>query len=280
MKAKKTIRVIITAVVIVGAMAAAFALGASGKFSMVNPHDRLVGVLITTQPWPDGEDRVYAEYVDGEYVFNGIDGIACFASMDDNTLCTHVDDAMTDASVDLHSVNDDAEEVTINATLYLSSSSACIVQRNPVYQTASGAVYVVAGDGAEYRGEGLSGNFSLSDSVKRYEGGKTMTYGTYLNVAVKIIAEPEKIEVSQFEADGRLISLEYYAPGALPDSSRPHHPVYDVIADTSRFPKQTPPAPQRRQRLRQPSSRRSPSHAPPSPWPRQPDVPSRQPWRR
>lgn len=68
MKAKKTIRVIITAVVIVGAMAAAFALGASGKFSMVNPHDRLVGVLITTQPWPDGEDRVYAEYVDGEYV--------------------------------------------------------------------------------------------------------------------------------------------------------------------------------------------------------------------
>ena len=218
MKAKKTIRVIITAVVIVGAMAAAFALGASGKFSMVNPHDRLVGVLITTQPWPDGEDRVYAESVDGEYVFNGIDGIACFASMDDNTLCTHVDDAMTDASVDLHSVNDDAEEVTINATLYLSSSSACIVQRNPVYQTASGAVYVVAGDGAEYRGEGLSGNFSLSDSVKRYEGGKTMTYGTYLNVAVKIIAEPEKIEVSQFEADGRLISLEYYAPGALPDS--------------------------------------------------------------
>ena len=33
--------------------------------------------------------------------------------------------------------------------------------------------------------------------------------------------------------------------GALPDSSRPHHPVYDVIADTSRFPKQPPPAPQR-----------------------------------
>ena len=33
--------------------------------------------------------------------------------------------------------------------------------------------------------------------------------------------------------------------GALPNSSRPHHPVYDVIADTSRFPKQTPPAPQR-----------------------------------
>ena len=33
--------------------------------------------------------------------------------------------------------------------------------------------------------------------------------------------------------------------GTLPGSSRPHHPVYDVIADTSRFPKQTPPAPQR-----------------------------------
>ena len=59
-------------------------------------------------------------------------------------------------------------------------------------------MYVVAGDGAEYRGEGLSGNFSLSDSVKRYEGGKTITYANFLNVV--------------------LISLEYYAPGALPDS--------------------------------------------------------------
>ena len=27
---------------------------------------------------------------------------------------------------------------------------------------------------------------------------------------------------------------------ALPDANRPHHPVYDVIADTSRFPKQQP----------------------------------------
>ena len=32
--------------------------------------------------------------------------------------------------------------------------------------------------------------------------------------------------------------------GALPDNNRPHHPVYDVIADTSRFPKQTQPAQQ------------------------------------
>ena len=105
MKAKKTIRVIITAVVIIGAMAVAFALGASGKFSMVNPHDRLVGVLITTQPWPDGEDRVYAEYIDGEYVFNGIDGIACFASMDDNTLYTHVDDASRNTATRLRPTN-------------------------------------------------------------------------------------------------------------------------------------------------------------------------------
>ena len=40
--------------------------------------------------------------------------------------------------------------------------------------------------------------------------------------------------------------------GALPDSSRPHHPVYDVIADTSRFPKQTRPAPAAAGRLHAP----------------------------
>lgn len=218
MKAKKTIRAVITAVVIIAAMAAAFALGSSGRVSMINPHDRLVGALITTQPLPYGEDRIYAEYIDGEYVFDGIDGIQCFASIDDNTLCTHVDDTMTDASVNLHSVSDDEEEVTINAALYMSSDSSCTVQRNPVYQTADGKVYAVAGDGAEYRGEGLRGSFTLSDSVKRYEGGKTMTYTTHLNIEVIIIAKPERIEVSQFDADGKLFSRESYAPGAMPDS--------------------------------------------------------------
>ena len=218
MKAKKTIRVMITAIVIIAAMATAFALGSSGRVSMINPNDRLVGALITTQPLPNGKDRIYAEYIDGEYVFNGVDGIQCFASIDDNTLCTHIDKAMTDAEVCLHSINDDEEEVTINATLYMSSDSSCTVQRNPVYQTADGEVYAIAGDGAEYRGEGLSGNFSLSDSVKRYEGGKTMTYATHLNIEVRIIAKPESIEVSQFDADGKRVSRESYAPGALPDS--------------------------------------------------------------
>lgn len=57
--------------------------------------------------------------------------------------------------------------------------------------------------------------------------------------------------------------------GALPDSSRPHHPVYDVIADTSRFPKQTPPAPQRQAAYTPPWHLLCPRHRlPPSPPPR------------
>lgn len=72
----KTVKTIIIAAAILGAMAIAYAVGASGRASMVKQADILVGMLVTTQPLPVADDdRLYAEYIDGEYVFNGVDGM-------------------------------------------------------------------------------------------------------------------------------------------------------------------------------------------------------------
>lgn len=217
----KTVKTIIIAVVILGAMAIAYAVGASGRASMVKQADNLVGMLVTTQPLPVADDdRLYAEYIDGEYVFNGVDGMPFFFTNKDNTISAHKDKAFTNASSTLKGTNDDQQNVELKAKLYLSTSFDEMLYQNPVYQTASGEVYAVAGQGAQYNGEGMKGSFSLSESVRRYEDGKMMSYGTSVNIDVEVIAVPEKIAVSQFDAEGKLISRESFAPGRLPDSMK------------------------------------------------------------
>lgn len=218
----KTVKTIIIAAAILGAMAIAYAVGASGRVSMVKQADILVGMLVTTQSLPESDDgRVYAEYVDGEYVFKGIDGMQCFFTNKDNmdnAIVSHVDAAFTEKSSKLHVIDDDRQNVELKAKLYLSASFNEILFQNPVYQTESGEVYAVAGQGADYSGEeGMGGSFSLGESVKRYEDGKMMSYGTSVNIDVEVIAVPEKIIVSQFDAEGKLISSESFAPGRLPD---------------------------------------------------------------
>lgn len=218
----KTVKTIIIAAAILGAMAIAYAVGASGRASMVKQADIPVGMLVTTQPLPIADDdRLYAEYIDGEYVFNGVDGMQCFFTNKDNmdnAIVSHVDAAFTDKSSKLHVIDDDRQNVELRAKLYLGTSFNDILFQNPVYQTESGEVYAVAGQGADYSGEeGMGGSFSLGESVKRYEDGKMMSYGTSVNIDVEVIAVPEKIIVSQFDAEGKLISSESFAPGRLPD---------------------------------------------------------------
>lgn len=217
----KTVKTIIIAAAILGAMAIAYAVGASGRASMVKQADNLVGMLVTTQPLPIADnDRLYAELTDGEYVFRGVGGMPFFFTNKDkdNAIVSHMDEAFTDKSCSLYVINDDGQNVSLKAKLYLSTSFDEILYQNPVYQTASGEVYAVAGQGAQYNGEGMKGSFSLSESVRRYEDGKMMSYGTSVNIDVEVIAVPEKIAVSQFDAEGKLISSESFMPGEMPDS--------------------------------------------------------------
>lgn len=219
----KTLKTIIIAALILGAMAAAYALGSSGRLTMVEQADRLMGMLITAQPLTEGGDgKVYAERVDREYVFNGVEGMQCFFTVGDDTdnaVVTHIDAAFTDKYCDVHAINDDGQSVAMKAKLYLGTSFKDMLFYNPVYQTASGELYAVGGQGNQFEGEpGMSSSLPLSESVKRYENGKMLTYGTSVNIEAEVISEPEKIIVSQFDAAGKLLSSESFTPGALPDS--------------------------------------------------------------
>ncbi len=220
----KTLKTIIIAAVILGAMAAAFALGASGKLTAEKQqNDRLVGVLLTTQPLTEsGDGRVYAEYIDEEYVFKGTEGIRCFFTKENtNAIVTHTDEPLTDVDAGMNMVDDEQETWWIKANIYISTEFEGVIYTNNVYQTESGEVYAVEGSGMEWTGglEDTSNSISVSDSVSAaYENGKTKSCGTSIELTLKYIAAPEKIIVSQFDGEGRLLSNESFTPGELPDS--------------------------------------------------------------
>lgn len=232
----KKLKTIITVAAILVAMAIAYALGASGNTSMVKGKqaDMLVGMLLTTQSLHESDDgRVYAEYVDGEYVFKGIDGMQCFFTNKDNAIVSHTDEAFTDKSCGLHVINDDQQNMELKAKLYLGTSFNDILFQNPVYQTESGEIYAVSGQGADYSGEeGMGGSFSLSESAERNAGGKTVTYGTNVDIEVEVVSVPEKITVSQFDAEGKLLSSDSFAPDELPDSME-SEAAYIVVGTVS-----------------------------------------------
>ena len=220
----KTLKTIIIAAVILGAMAAAFALGASGKLTAEKQQDdRLVGVLLTTQPLTEsGDGRVYAEYIDEEYVFKGAEGIRCFFTKENtNAIVTHTDEPLTDVDAGMNMVDDEQETWWIKANIYISTEFDGAIYTNNVYQTESGEVYAVEGSGMEWTGglEDTSNSISVSDSVSAaYENGKTKSCGTSIELTLKYIAAPEKIIVSQFDGEGRLLSNESFTSGELPDS--------------------------------------------------------------
>lgn len=214
----KTVKTVIIAILILGAMAGAFALGSSGRMTMMAGSDRLVGILITTQALPD-DKPVYAEFTDGEYMFKDVEGIQCFISNDEDTVVLRVDDALTNVSSGLHMTDDDQESVSLSAKLYLSTRFNGIIYPNHVYMTASGEIYAVGSSGIEYTGDvGAGGSFSIADSTKIYENGKTVIHGINVNVDVEIAAVPEKIIVFQYGSSGELLSSESFEPGQLPES--------------------------------------------------------------
>lgn len=220
----KTLKTIIVAAVILGAMAAAFALGASGKLTAEKQqNDRLVGVLLTTQPLTEsGDGRVYAECIDEEYVFKGAEGIRCFFTKENtNAIVTHTDEPLTDVDAGMNMVDDEQETWWIKANIYISTEFEGVIYTNNVYQTEFGEVYAAEGSGVECTGglEDMSNSISVSDSISAaYENGKTKSCGTSIELTLKYIAAPEKIVVSQFDGEGRLLSNESFTPGELPDS--------------------------------------------------------------
>ena len=226
-----------------------FILGVTGAvtFAKDEPTDnpngegegRLIGVFITTEYLElFDQGRLYAKLVDDSYtdsetgkivttknyVFDGIEGIACFSARYTDESGVQYwriggDDAISDVDTNFNST-DAGDSIDMKGTIYVSASKGFnVFYYNPVYQTATGEVYLMSGQSMSHGGE-LSTGMSSSQALKEEQtvtiDGEITTISSNIEVSTCFMDTPIGAGVIQFDEDGSIISREDYAAGDLP----------------------------------------------------------------
>lgn len=217
--------------------------------------DHLVGVYITTEPLDlfdmdaylgdnlrvaDGEirldgdadayaGRLYAtvektEKGPAQYVFEGVEGSGFFAleQEDEQGICQHtaVSGAISDARAGF-TTRDDGEQIDLTASVYFESggSGACFYL-NPVYQSADGAVYLMAGSGISTGGvasEGMMMGQTWEETYIEEKNGKTEQNGIAVKIDIVGVVLPEKYVILAMSEADEILSRPEYASGSFPE---------------------------------------------------------------
>lgn len=221
--------------------------------------DRLIGVFVTTEYvdlmdmesylqehvdelidgetiWVDNTDayksKLYAtidkhdskEPLDWEIDFKGVEGVNFFRAMWQNDgeeafSMLSGGDAISDVTTHLY-MTDGGESVDLTGTIYVRRDSGKYrFYMNPVYQTASGEIYMTGGDSGSIGGMEDGGSFSMSlkEDMSVTENGVTTGYSTSVEVKFTVMDEPEQIRLHYMDEKLNILYTEEYAPGALPE---------------------------------------------------------------
>lgn len=160
-----------------------------------------------------------------KYVFDGIEGIAYFSARytDEESGMqywgTGGDDAISDAHTGLHST-DAGDSIEMKGTIYVSTSKGSnVFYYNPVYQTVTGEVYLMSGQGMSHGGEistGMSSSHALKEEQTVTIDGESETISSNIEVSTCFMDTPIGTSVLQFDEDGNIVAKEDYAAGDLP----------------------------------------------------------------
>ena len=112
-----------------------------------------------------------------------------------------------------------------SGTLYVVPSKDDIIyQVNPVYQEASGDVYltdsagVCLGDGMS-RGDAMSTSFK--SSISTVENGKRVIKTNKMKISIKVLYIPTEVRIFEMGTDGKLLTTKQYDANHLPDTYSP-----------------------------------------------------------
>ena len=177
-----------------------------------------------------------------EYVFEGVNGICYFVPQITDQFGTYwsssSDEAISDGYIHLNST-DEGESITIEGTIYVSTSvNAGNFYYNPVYQTETGDVYAVSGNGIFFDDNGTAG-MSMSHEIKEEQsstiGDLTTSSGSRIKITISYIEEPVKISILQFDNENNLLSQMDCNPGKLPNTLQPQPGTQYIIVETTTF---------------------------------------------
>lgn len=212
--------------------------------------DVLIGTYITTEhvtielpgtPFdPQEEPRIYAVLKSvphinpetgessehEEYVFENIKGMAFYAarmpSPDKQDFYTSSigDEAIGNTGVHIH-VSDEGETITLEGTIYFGThpTATPVFYMNPIYQTPSGEVYLMAGTGISFNAnlDGSSGAQTLDESTTLTENGETKTHSTQVKMTYQVLSVPQKVTVHEMNANHQALKTRELTPTNLPE---------------------------------------------------------------
>ena len=231
--------------------------------------DPMVGVLVTTQPldlfdseaylrenastvlnggmiraddaekysnalftvWDDAQQR---------YVFPDTEGYVwlCTEESDESGDYTRMqnDDVFCDGTSAVH-VTDEGSSYEFSATLYVPNDRTyAVFYCNPIYQTADGRVYALAGQGMSLSGETGSTaamTQTLTQTLTETQKGETQTRSFECAIKVQLAARPERVTLFWMDAESGVLRREEYAAGALPETLRAEDAEFLLAVETA-----------------------------------------------
>lgn len=124
----------------------------------------------------------------------------------------------------------------LTGTIFFSHKVGTIITYlNPVYQTASGEVYVVSGSGLQFdAGIGGEASQTVSDSVTTTENGKSKTDSIKIEVKMRCIELAQKIILIQMDSSNNELARTEFLPGELPEEFTPMEDIAYLIVEEYR----------------------------------------------
>jgi len=176
-----------------------------------------------------------------EFDFPGLSGIPYFsptvaATAEHESYTTNmIDEAISDSNIHIF-VGDDHNSKTMSGTIYVIPRNIDITfYFNPVYQSADGSIFVVAGDATSMSGMIGTGSIMTHtlDTVQTVtENGVTITDSFSASISINIMYTPEKIVITQMNADNLVISQTETNPGEVGETLSPEKDTAFIIVET------------------------------------------------
>ena len=131
-------------------------------------------------------------------------------------------------------IRDDGVTLEQSATIYVPEGSGDTeFYFNPVYQTADGQLYLIAGSGVSMSGTmGGAMTSKLNEETTYTVDGETTTFCADLAVTVDTIAIPDRIVVIQMDENHQELCREEYIPGQMPESLTPMDATAYILVES------------------------------------------------
>ena len=211
------------------------------------------GVVINPSDKIPYEGKIYATLVDvpytnpetgktstiQKYVFDDIEGIAFFtARYTDKDGMEYWGVDGDEAISDVHTSynrTDAGFSIENKGTIYVDlSKNSNMFYYNPVYQTATGEVYLMSGTGRSDSGDllGVSRTITLEEEQTITINGKTETNGSSIAITTCFMDPPLSTSLLQFDKNHKIISKEEYKANDFPSKITTDSDTEYIIVET------------------------------------------------